>query len=171
VFQKFMTSCCIPEVEPLLSDEHFSVDGTLIEAWASQKSFRPKDGGGGDGTDFHDHQRKNDTHASATDTDCRLYHKANGREAKLSYMGHVIMENRHPRRRSGRATCARCARSRPALARPRYLSSRSRAVASSAFDYDASCAHSHGRPSLAPGRGLQVWQPQPRSPASDGQPP
>jgi Transposase DDE domain len=84
-----------PDVEPLLSDEHFSVDGTLIEAWASQKSFRPKDGGGGDGTDFHGQSRKNDTHASATDPDCRLYRKANGREAKLCYMGHVTMENRH----------------------------------------------------------------------------
>jgi transposase len=96
VFQKFMTKLLRhPDVEPLLSDEHFSVDGTLIEAWASQKSFRPKDGGGGDGTDFHGQSRKNDTHASATDPDCRLYRKANGREAKLCYMGHVTMENRH----------------------------------------------------------------------------
>jgi transposase len=96
VFQKFMTRLLRhPEVEPLLSDDHFSVDGTLIEAWASQKSFRPKDGGGGDGTDFHGQSRKNDTHASATDPNCRLYRKANGREAKLCYMGHVIIENRH----------------------------------------------------------------------------
>jgi transposase len=96
VFQRFMTKLLRhPEVEPLLSDEHFSVDGTLIEAWASQKSFRPKDGGGGDGTDFHGQSRKNDTHASTTDPDCRLYRKANGREAKLCYMGHVTMENRH----------------------------------------------------------------------------
>jgi transposase len=96
VFQKFMTKLLRhPEVEPLLSDEHFSVDGTLIEAWASAKSFRPKDGSGGDGTDFHGQERKNDTHASTTDPDSRLYRKANGREAKLSYMGHVTMENRH----------------------------------------------------------------------------
>src|SRR5213078_1316289 len=68
-----------------LSDEHFSVDGTLIEAWASQKSFRPKDGSGDDdgGADFHGQQRKNDTHASTSDPDCRLYRKAAGREAKL----------------------------------------------------------------------------------------
>ncbi len=84
-----------PEVKPLLSDEHFSVDGTLIEAWASQKSFRPKDGSGGDGTDFRGHSRKNDTHQSTTDPDSRLYRKALGREAKLSYMGHAVMENRH----------------------------------------------------------------------------
>lgn len=96
VFEKFMTKLLNhPQVKPLLSDEHFSVDGTLIEAWASQKSFRPKDGSGGDGTDFHEQQRKNETHASVTDPECRLYRKAQGREAKLSYMGHVTMENRH----------------------------------------------------------------------------
>jgi transposase len=98
VFQKFMTKLLRhPKVEPLLSDEHFSVDGTLIEAWASAKSFRPKDGGDRDrdGSDFHGQERKNDTHASTTDPDSRLYRKANGREAKLSYMGHVTMENRH----------------------------------------------------------------------------
>ena len=96
VFHKFMTRLLNhPEVEPLLSDEHFSVDGTLIEAWASQKSFRPKDGSGGGGADFHGQRRKNDTHASTTDPDSRLYRKAAGREAKLSYMGHVVMENRH----------------------------------------------------------------------------
>jgi transposase len=96
VFQKFMTKLLRhPEVEPLLSDEHFSVDGTLIEAWASQKSFRCKDGDGGNGTDFHGQSRKNATHESTTDPECRLYRKANGREAKLCYMGHVTMENRH----------------------------------------------------------------------------
>jgi hypothetical protein len=86
-----------PQVKPLLSDEHFSVDGTLIEAWASQKSFRPKDGSGDDdgGTNFHGQKRKNDTHASTSDPDSRLYRKAAGREAKLSYMGHATMENRH----------------------------------------------------------------------------
>jgi hypothetical protein len=86
-----------PQVKPLLSDEHFSVDGTLIEAWASQKSFRPKDGSGDPdaGANFHGQQRKNDTHASTTDPDCRLYRKAAGREARLCYMGHATMENRH----------------------------------------------------------------------------
>jgi transposase len=95
-FQKFMSKLLNhPEVKPLLSDEHFSVDGTLIEAWASQKSFRPKDGSDGDGSDFHGQKRKNDTHASVTDPTSRLYRKAVGREAKLSYMGHAVMENRH----------------------------------------------------------------------------
>jgi len=98
VFKKFMTKLLNhPQVKPLLSDEHFSVDGTLIEAWASQKSFRPKDGSGDndDGANFHGQKRKNDTHASTSDPDSRLYRKAAGREAKLSYMGHAVMENRH----------------------------------------------------------------------------
>ncbi len=96
-FEKFMIKLLNhPEVKPLLSDEHFSADGTLIEAWASQKSFRPKDGSDdGDGSNFHGQKRKNDTHASVTDPNSRLYRKALGREAKLSYMGHAIMENRH----------------------------------------------------------------------------
>jgi len=96
VFQKFMSQLLHhPQVAPLLSSEHFSIDGTLIEAWASQKSFRPKDGNDGDGTDFRGQRRKNDTHASVTDPQSRLYRKAAGREAKLCYMGHVTMENRH----------------------------------------------------------------------------
>jgi transposase len=98
VFAKFMSKLLNhPQVRPLLSDEHFSVDGTLIEAWASQKSFRPKDGSGDadGGANFHGQKRKNDTHASTTDPDSRLYRKAAGREAKLSYMGHAVMENRH----------------------------------------------------------------------------
>jgi hypothetical protein len=69
--------------------------GTLIEAWASHKSFRPKDGSDKNGTDFHGQKRSNDTHASTTDPDSRLYRKAAGREAKLCYMGHATMENRN----------------------------------------------------------------------------
>jgi transposase len=91
-----------PRVKPLLSSEHFSVDGTLIEAWASMKSFRPKDGGGappGPGRngerDFHGEKRSNETHASTTDPDARLARKSNGQSAKLCYGGHVVMENRH----------------------------------------------------------------------------
>lgn len=96
VFQKFMSKLLNhPQVKPLLSDEHFSVDGTLIEAWASHKSFRKKDGSDEDGTDFHGQKRSNDTHASTTDPDSRLYRKAAGREAKLCYMGHATMENRN----------------------------------------------------------------------------
>ena len=97
MFSKFMAKLLNhPEVKPLLSDEHFSVDGTLIEAWASHKSFRPKDGSDDedDGANFHGQKRKNDTHASVTDPDSRLYRKARGKEAKLCYMGHVTMENR-----------------------------------------------------------------------------
>jgi transposase len=107
VFEKFMTKLLNhPEVKPLLSDEHFSVDGTLIEAWASQKSFRPKDGGEGDGSNFHGQRRKNDTHASTTDPESRLYRKAAGREAKLAYMGHAMMENRHGLAVTGMVTLA-----------------------------------------------------------------
>jgi transposase len=105
VFQRLMAKLLgHPQVAPLLSDAHFSVDGTLIEAWASQKSFRPKDGSGGDGSDFHDQSRKNDTHASTTDPESRLYRKAAGREAKLSYMGHATMENRHGLAVAGQVT-------------------------------------------------------------------
>jgi transposase len=86
----------------LLSDEHFTVDGTLIEAWASLKSFRPKDtpppdGGSGRNSevDFHGERRRNQTHASTTDPEARLFRKGKGKEAKLCFMGHVLMENRH----------------------------------------------------------------------------
>ncbi len=78
-----------------MSDEHFTVDGTLIQAWASQKSFRPKDGTGDDGDDFHGQKRTNQTHASTTDADARLYKKSYGKESKLSYLGHVLVENRN----------------------------------------------------------------------------
>jgi transposase len=95
----------LPRVSKLLSSEHFSVDGTLIEAWASMKSFLPKDGGGdpptgGDGggrnaeRDFHGEMRRNDTHSSTTDPDARLFRKGAGKEAKLSHMGHLMTENR-----------------------------------------------------------------------------
>ena len=86
----------------LLSDEHFTVDGTLLEAWASHKSFKPK---GPDRTppddpknptvNFHGQTRRNDTHQSTTDPDARLYKKGTGHEAKLAYLGHLLTENRH----------------------------------------------------------------------------
>ena len=95
IFNRFMERLLNHEsVKPLLSDEHFSVDGTLIEAWASHKSFKPKDDQDKDGGDFHDTKRKNDTHQSATDPDSRLYKKSEGKESKLCYMGHATMENR-----------------------------------------------------------------------------
>ena len=91
-----------PRVKKHLSTDHFSVDGTLIEAWASMKSFRPKDGsdnppeGGGRNAEanFHGQKRSNETHASTTDPDARLYRKGPGKEAKLSFIGHGLMENR-----------------------------------------------------------------------------
>ena len=79
-----------------MSDEHFTVDGTLIQAWASQKSFRAKDGSDdGDGTDFRGQKRSNKTHESTTDADARLYKKSYGKESKLSYLGHALVENRN----------------------------------------------------------------------------
>ena len=87
----------------LLSDEHFSVDGTLIEAWAGQKSFQRKDGSdpgpkddpGNPTIDFHGEKRSNDTHESTTDPDARLARKSGGQEAKLAYCGNIVIENRH----------------------------------------------------------------------------
>jgi len=86
----------------LLSDEHFSVDGTLLDAWASMKSFRPKDGGDeppgpgrNAGRDFRGEKRSNRTHASTTDPEAKLYRKADGQPSRLAYMGHVLMENRN----------------------------------------------------------------------------
>ncbi len=93
-----------PRVKRLLSSDHFSVDGTLVEAWASMKSVRPRDGsnnppakGGGRNqeADFHGQKRMNVTHASTTDSEARLYRKGKGKEAKLCFMGHGLMENRH----------------------------------------------------------------------------
>jgi len=87
----------------LLSDEHFSVDGTLIQAWASHKSYRRKDddseppvgGGRNSEANFHGEKRSNATHESKTDGDARMAKKGPGKEAKLSYMGHTVMENRN----------------------------------------------------------------------------
>lgn len=82
----------------LLSDEHFTVDGTLIEAWAGHKSFRRKgngDGGPNTGRDFHGEKRTNETHESKTDPESRLYKKSYGQEARLSYLGHTVVENRN----------------------------------------------------------------------------
>ena len=92
-----------PRVKRLLSGDHFSVDGTLIEAWASMKSVRPKDGsdeppasGGGRNAEanFRGEKRSNETHASTTDPEARLYRKGTDKEAKLCFMGHALMENR-----------------------------------------------------------------------------
>jgi transposase len=100
-----------PRIQALMSHEHFSVDGTLIQAWASHKSFQPKPGSGGDGLppadggsgpapgrnaerDWRGQQRSNETHQSVTDADARLARKSNGQASILAYAGHVLMENR-----------------------------------------------------------------------------
>jgi hypothetical protein len=97
---------CHPKVKRFLSDDHFSVDGTLVEAWASLKSFRAKDGwdeppapGRNGERDYHGEKRSNETHTSTTDPDAELYRKGNGQAAKLCYMGHALMEA---------SSCRRC---------------------------------------------------------------
>ena len=99
----------LPGVKTLLSDEHFSVDGTLIDAWASMSSFRPKDGSGsppGPGRNgernFRKEKRSNESHGSTTDPDARLYRKAEGRESRLCFMGHAR------RRKQPQRACGRC---------------------------------------------------------------
>jgi transposase len=104
IARKFMNTVLnLPQVRTLLSSEHFSVDGTLIEAWASMKSFVPKDdeppGDSNSGRnvdrDFRGEKRSNDTHFSKTDPDARLFRKGRGKEAKLCHMGHLMTENRN----------------------------------------------------------------------------
>jgi transposase len=96
----------LARAKELLSDEHFTVDGTMVEGWASLKSFRPKDESergnddkpddpGNPTVNFHGQKRSNKTHESSTDTDLRLFKKTKGSEAKLAYQGHVLMENRN----------------------------------------------------------------------------
>jgi transposase len=92
----------LPQVKRLLSSEHFSVDGTLIDAWASMKSFQKKDGsseppsGGRNGErNFRKEKRSNETHASTTDPDARLFRKGDGQSSRLCFMGHALMENRN----------------------------------------------------------------------------
>ena len=91
-----------PRVKRLLSKDHFTVDGTMIDAFASMKSFRRKDGkdedpgsGGNGGRSFRGEKRSNKTHESTTDKDARLFRKGNGKESRLCYLGHVLMENRN----------------------------------------------------------------------------
>lgn len=106
VAQRFF-QLVVAQAEPWLSDEHFTVDGTLLEAWAGHKSFQRKDDDPDDqGRNFHGQTRTNDTHASKTDPDARLYRKSHGMEARLAYLGHVLMENRHGLVVQARATRA-----------------------------------------------------------------
>jgi transposase len=93
VAQQFLAAV-VAQARGFMSNDHFTVDGTLVQAWASHKSFKKKDGSD-DGTNFHGQQRKNDTHESTTDPDARLYRKSYGTESKLAYLGHALVENRN----------------------------------------------------------------------------
>ena len=101
-----------PDVRRQMSREHFSVDGTLIDAWASMKSFKPKNGSGDDDgnpgrnaeRDFRGEKRSNETHASTTDPDAKLYKKADGQPSRLCFIGTVLMENRNGLAVDGRLT-------------------------------------------------------------------
>lgn len=105
IARKFLaTILAQPKVKRLLSSDHFSVEGTLVEAWASMKSFKPRQDGGGDSppdggrnaeADFKGEKRSNETHASTSDPDALLYRKGSGMEAKLCFIGHALMENRN----------------------------------------------------------------------------
>jgi transposase len=114
VAQRFLAELvALPEVRRLITSEHFSVDGTLLQAWASLKSFRAKDGGdsppgpGRNGArDFKGEKRSNATHASTTDPDARLYRKGDGERARLCTIGHALMENRNGLMVGGVATRA-----------------------------------------------------------------
>ena len=125
IAQAFLSSIvALPEVKRLMSAEHFSVDGTLLKAWASMKSFQPKDGSGAPPTggrnadaDFRKTKRSNETHASKTDPDARLFKKADGQESKLAYLGHALMENRNGLVAAAEATLATGTAERDAAAR------------------------------------------------------
>jgi transposase len=86
----------VDQARPYMSDEHFTVDGTLLDAWAGHKSFQPKDGPpSATPQDFRGQRRSNETHASTTDPDAKLYRRTQHGEARLSYLGHILVENRH----------------------------------------------------------------------------
>jgi transposase len=135
-----------PQVKRLLSSEHFSVDGTLLEAWASIKSFRRKDGGDNDAAgsgrnaerNFHKEKRSNETHRSTTDPEARLYRKGAGQPARLCYMGHALMENRNGLAVGGLATLATGTAEREAalalIDRTRWSSRRITLGADKAYD-------------------------------------
>lgn len=144
IAQGFLASLLsLAEVKGLLSAEHFSVDGTLLKAWASMKSFRRKDGSGeppalgrNGEADFRGTKRSNETHASTTDEDARLFKKGEGQESRLAYLGHALMENRNGLVVAAEATLATGTAEREAAAR---LSERLPAGATLAADknYDA----------------------------------
>jgi transposase len=122
IAQEFLAALlALPRVKKLLSAEHFSVDGTMLKACASMKSFRAKDGsdeppspGRNGERDFKNEKRSNETHASTTDEDARLFRKANGQESRLAYLGHALMENRNGLAVGAEATLATGAAERDA---------------------------------------------------------
>ncbi len=126
IAQGFLSSLLgLPEVKRLSSADHFSVDGTLLKAWASMKSFRPKSQSSGEPprpgrngeADFRKTKRSNETHASTTDKDARLYRKGEGQESRLGYLGHALMENRNGLVVAAKATLATGTAEREAAAR------------------------------------------------------
>ena len=162
-------------VRRLLSDEHFSVDGTLIEAWASMKSFRPKEDGDDDAMasggrnaerDFRGERRSNETHASSTDAEARLFRKGKGQSSRLCFMGHLLMENANAlvvdaalTRATGtaerEAALAMVGRRRRRRGEPRRLSARK-----SAIDGRAEGGRRTSRSAPAPGE--PRWEDRPR---------
>ena len=114
IAQAFLAALlALPQVKGLLSAAHFSVDGTMLKAWASMKSFRAKDGsdepprpGRNGERDFRKKKRSNATHASTTDKDARLFRKGDGQESRLAYLGHALMENRNGLAVGAQATLA-----------------------------------------------------------------
>jgi len=137
----------------LFSDEHFTVDGTQLEAWASLKSFRPRDAAPSDPPDdpgnptvnFHGEQRRNATHASTTDPEARLYRTSGGREAKLAYLGHVLLDNRHGLVTNVCVTPATGTAEREAAARLLDARARPRATVGADKGYDVASFVQHVR--------------------------
>ena len=153
IAQEFLSSILgLPEVKGLLSAAHFSVDGTLLKAWASMKSFGPKNASGEDpGTgpgappqpgrngeaDFRKTKRSNATHASTTDKDARLYRKGAGQESRLAYLGHVLMENRNGLVAAAEATLATGTAEREAAAFSQRLPKGATLGADKGYDAEA----------------------------------
>src|SRR5213596_82447 len=174
----------LARAEQLLSDEHFSVDGTLIQAWAGQKSFvrkgttpPPPDDPGNPTVNFHGEKRSNATHASITDSDALLFKKATGHEAKLSYLGHVVIENRHGLVVNSRLTRATGrAEWEAAWAMAKEIPGRRRATLGGDKHYDdrdfVECLRAHnaplglrGEPAVPQARRRSVWVAEDRRPA------
>ena len=156
--QTLLTHPPHPRVKPLLSDAHFSVDGTLIEAKAirdgsrfailsaSFKRFKPRDGSDkSDGSDFYNQRRRNETHESQSDPDSRLSRKARGREATLCTMGHALIENRNGLAVGARVTLASGTAAREASEAMLGAKTRETGKAASVGEDKAHDAEDHGK--------------------------